>query len=223
MDTVTPPALLPYEVEAEQRRVYDRRVAAWPVRIAGIVIGVLWLMQLAGQLPWNNFVKPPSEVPNGLVTNGNVTADQPGPFVDNGAGLYHQFTLMAQYGNKGPLSGYGSFITSAVLPRWQFVGWVLFVLEGLVAAGLVLGILSKLAGFFCFLLGLFFFFGLAQVPGGWVWSYALLALFGFVFMITGPGRFFGVDQLLRTKLREMITRDSTAAKMVYLLPLVMRV
>ena len=214
-DTGTHPALLPYEVEAEQRRVYDRRVAAWPVRIAGIVIGVLWLMQLAGQLPWNSFVKPPGETPNALVVNTKVTADQPGPYIDNGAGLYHQLTLMALYGNKGPLSSYGNFITSVVLPNWQFFGWVLFVLEGLVAVGLVLGILSKLAGFFCFLLGLFFFLGLGQVPGGWVWGYALLALFGFVFMLTGPGRFLGIDQLLRTKLREMITRDSTAAKVVY--------
>jgi len=95
------------------------------------------------------------------------------------------------------------------------VGWVLFVLEALTAVGLVTGILSRLAGFFCFLLGLFFFFGLGQVPGGWVWSYALLALFGFVFMITGPGRFLGIDQLLRTKLREMITRDSATARTVY--------
>jgi hypothetical protein len=172
-------------------------------------------MQLAGQLPWNNFVRPPDEVPNGLVANGSVSAEQPGPFVDNGAGLYHQFTLMAQYGNKGPLSGYGNFIETAVLPRWQFVGWLLFVLEGLTALGLVAGILSRLAGFFCFLLGLFFFFGLAEVPGGWVWSYALLALFGFVFMFAGPGRFLGIDQLLRPKLREMVARDNRGAKVAY--------
>ncbi len=216
-DTGTHRALLPYEVETEQRRMYDRRVAAWPVRIAGIIIGILWLTQLAGQLPWNNFVKPPDEVPNGLVTNTNVSKEQPGPFVDNGMGLYHQFTQMAQYGNKGPLSAYGDFVTNAVLPRWQFFGWVFFVVEALIVVGLVLGILSRLAGFLCFLMGLILFLGLGQVDGGWVWSYAILVTFGFVFMITGPGRFLGFDQLIRPKLREMISRDSTPAKVVYLL------
>jgi hypothetical protein len=197
--------------------VYDRRVAAWPVRIAAIIIGLLWLTQLAGQLPWNQFVKPPNEVPNGLVENTAITDDQPGPFVDNGMGLYHQFTQMARFGNKGLLPAFGDFVANAVLPRWQAFGWVLFIIEVLIAVGLILGILSRLAGFLCLLLGLVLFLGLGQADGGWVWSYALLALFGFVFMVTGPGRFLGFDQLLRPKLREVMARDSTPARLTYFL------
>ena len=49
-DTGHTAALLPYEVEAEQRRVYDRRVAAWPVRIAAIIIGLLWLTAVGGPI-----------------------------------------------------------------------------------------------------------------------------------------------------------------------------
>ena len=215
-DTGSHKALLPYEVEAEQRRVFDRRVATWPLRLAALLIGVLWLTNMGWRLPWNDFVLPGEPV-NGVEANTLRTPQQPGPFVDNGKGLYHWMTLMAQFGDQGPARFYGTFIKNTVLPNWRLFGWLSFFIEGAIAVSLILGLLSRLGGFLSLLHGANLFMGLGQVPGQWGWSFVMLALFGFIFMFTGPGRFLGLDQLIRPKLRELMSLGRDSLKFLYTL------
>jgi hypothetical protein len=215
-DTGSHKALLPYEIDSEQRRIYDRRVAIWPVRVASILIGVLWIMNMGWRLPLNDFVVPGEPI-NGIEPNNQVTTQQPGPFVDNGRGLYHWMTLGAQFGNKSPLPFFGDIIKNTMLPNWQFFGWLFFFIEGLAAVSLILGLLSRVGGALGFLQGTLYYLALGQLPGQWTWSFVMLAMFGFVFLFTGPGRFLGLDQLIRPKLREMISMGRTGFRWLYTL------
>ncbi len=215
-DTGSHKALLPYEIDSEQRRVYDRRVATWPLRLASILIGILWLTNMGWRLPWNDFVTPGEQV-NGAEVNTVQTDKQPGPFVDNGNGLYHWLTLMAQYGNNGPVPGFGDAIKNVVLPNWRLFGWISFFWEGAIVVSLILGLLSRVGGFLSLIHGAILYLGVGQVPGQWTWSYVMLAAFGFVFMFTGAGRFLGLDQLIRPKLRELMGMGREGLRWLYTL------
>jgi hypothetical protein len=215
-DTGSHKALLPHEIEAEQRRVFDRRVATWPLRVASVLIGIIWLTNLGWRLPWNDFVLPGEPV-NGVEVNSQVTGLQPGPYVDNGRGLYHWLTLMAQFGNNGPIRTFGDAVKNVVLPNWRLFGWISFFLEGAIAFSLILGLLSRVGGFLSLVLGIILYLGVGQVPGQWTWSFVMLATFGFIFMFTGPGRFLGLDQLIRPKLREMMGMGRDGVKWLYML------
>jgi hypothetical protein len=45
----------------------------------------------------------------------------------------------------------------------------------------------------------------------------MLAMFGFIFTFTGAGRFLGIDQVLRPKLREQMGMGRTGLKYLYIL------
>jgi len=173
-------------------------------------------MNMGWRLPLNDFVVPGEPI-NGIEPNNQVTTQQPGPFVDNGRGLYHWMTLGAQFGNKSPLPFFGDIVKNTMLPNWQFFGWLFFFIEGLAAVSLILGLLSRVGGALGFLQGTLYYLALGQLPGQWTWSFVMLALFGFVFLFTGPGRFLGLDQLIRPKLREMIGMGRTGFRWLYTL------
>ena len=196
--------------EAEQRRVYDQRVPTWPVRLAGLIIGYLWFTQLTWKLPWDNFGSP------GLKPNPTPTADQPGPFIDTGAGLYHWMTVEAMNGNK-VLPFYGDLIKNTVLPNWQLVGWFTFFLEAAIMLSLLLGLLGRLGGFLGFVQAINLYLGLSQAPGEWYWTYGMLATLGLIFMLTGPGRVWGLDAVLRPRLRAQMAAGNGLARWLYLL------
>ncbi|MEO5953365.1 MAG: TQO small subunit DoxD [Chloroflexia bacterium] len=187
----------------------------WPVRLASVVIGILWFTQVLWKLPWNGFVNP-GETPNGLTLNTQITAQQPGPFVDNGHGLYHWMTQEALHGNW-LLPFYGDLIKNLALPNWQLVGWLTFFMESFIAISLLFGLFSRLGGLVSFVQAINLFLGLSMAPGEWVWAYVMLFTLGFIFMVTGPGRLWGVDQYLRPRLREQMEGGSRLAKWLYLL------
>jgi hypothetical protein len=187
----------------------------WPVRLASVMIGILWFTQVLWKLPWNNFVNP-GETPNGLTSNTQITAQQPGPFIDNGHGLYHWMTQEALHGNW-LVPFYGDLIKNLALPNWQIVGWLTFFMESFIAISLFFGLLSRLGGLVSFVQAINLFLGLSMAPGEWVWTYVMLFTLGFIFMVTGPGRLWGVDQYLRPRLREQMEGGNRLAKWLYLL------
>ena len=182
----------------------------WPVRLASVLIGILWLTQVLWKLPWDTFGSP------GLQPNPTPSAEQPGPFIDNGQGLYHWMTQEAKYGNW-LVPFYGDLIKNLVLPNWQLVGWLTFFIETFIAISLLLGLLSRLGGLVSLVQSTNLFLGLSLAPGEWAWTYIMLMTFGLIFMLTGPGRVWGIDQFLRPRLREQIASGNRLAKWLYLL------
>lgn len=189
-------------------RPNDDYAHLWPVRLASIVIGILWFTQILWKLPWDTFGSP------GLKPNPTPSAQQPGPLIDNGQGLYHWMTQEALHGNW-LVPFYGDLIKNFALPNWQLVGWLTFFMESSIAISLFFGLLSRLGGLVSLVQGFNLFLGLSQAPGEWVWTYIMLFTLGFIFMLTGPGRVWGIDQFLRPKLRERITAGDRVAKWLY--------
>ncbi|HYO51007.1 MAG TPA: TQO small subunit DoxD [Chloroflexia bacterium] len=187
---------------------HDDHAHLWPIRLAGVLIGILWFTQILWKLPWNTFGSP------GLQPNPTPSAQQPGPFIDNGQGLYHWMTQEAIHGNW-LIPFYGDLIKNLALPNWQLVGWMTFFMESFIAISLILGLLSRLGGLVSFVQGLNLFLGLAQAPNEWEWTYVMLFTLGFIFMMTGPGRKWGIDQVLRPRLREQMSKGNGLAGLLY--------
>jgi thiosulfate dehydrogenase (quinone) large subunit len=189
-------------------RAHDNHAHLWPIRIAALLIGLLWFTQILWKLPWDNFGSP------NLQPNPTITAEQPGPFIDNGQGLYHWISEEARHGNW-LVPFYGDLIKNVALPNWQLVGWLTFFMESFIAISLIFGLLSRLGGLVSFVQGINLFLGLAQAPNEWEWTYVMLFTLGFIFMMTGPGRVWGIDSILRPRLREGMSRGNGLARLIY--------
>ena len=206
-------AAVPITDEAEQRRVHDRRVATWPLRIGALLFGYMWFTQVLWKLPWNGF-KWANEPMNGIQPNPNITGEQLGPFIDNGHGLYHWMVQEVVHGNK-ILPGFGDMIQNVVLPNWQFFAWLTFFMESAIALTLILGLFSRVGGFLALAQGINLYFGLAKAPYEFDWTYGMMIGLGFIFMFTGAGRVWGVDQWLRPRLRQQIAKGNRLARLAY--------
>lgn len=196
--------------DAAADRPRDKYAHLWPIRLASVLIGILWFTQILWKLPWDTFGSP------GLKPNPTLNAQQPGPFIDNGQGLYHWMTQEALHGNW-LVPFYGDLIKNLALLNWQLVGWMTFFMETFIAISLIFGLFSRLGGLVSLVQGINLFLGLSQAPGEWVWTYIMLFTLGFIFMLTGPGRVWGIDQLLRPRLRERASGGNRLAKWLYLL------
>ncbi|MDQ2806821.1 MAG: hypothetical protein M3Z04_07880 [Chloroflexota bacterium] len=193
---------------AEEPQVYDQRVPTWPIRVASLIIGFLWFTQLQWKLPWDHFGSP------GLQPNPTPSAEQPGPFIDKGAGLYHWITVEVQNGNK-IVPFYGDLLKNLALPNWELVGWMTFFLESTIMLLLLLGLLTRLGGFLGLMQGVNLFLGLSQAPNEWYWTYGMLMTLQLIFMFTGAGRVWGLDARLRPWLRARIAAGEGWAGRLY--------
>jgi uncharacterized membrane protein YphA (DoxX/SURF4 family) len=189
-------------IPATAERASDRLTHVWPIRIASIVIGIMWFEQILWKLPWNSFVSP-GEPPNGVEPNPNPTAEQPGPYIDNGRGAYHWMVQGARFG----ILGYNELIKSVALPNWQLFAWLTFLAETTIAVLLILGLFSRLGGLIALFQSVNLYLAISQHPEEWHWTYLFLIVLSFIFMLTGPGRWLGVDQWLRPRLRESYERS----------------
>ena len=188
----------------------DQRVHVWPIRIVSVIIGIMWFEQILWKLPWNGFVSP-GEPLNGVEPNPNPTAEQPGPYLDNGSGAYHWMVQGARYG----ILGYSELIKSVALPNWQVIAWLTFLAEATIAILLILGLLSRLGGLIALFQSVNLYLAISQHPQEWHWTYIFLAALSFFFVLTGPGRWSGIDQWLRPRLREGVDSGNALARLLY--------
>src|SRR5713101_10174525 len=86
---------------------------------------------------------------------------------------------------------------SVVLPNFTFFGYMTFVVELALGLGLLLGLLTRLAGIGGFLWQVNIALGAFNVPGEWYWIWVLLTLPQFCFAFSAAGRVWGLDALLR--------------------------
>ncbi len=149
----------------------QERTPLWPIAIARILIGFLWLFTLRWKLP-----------PNFAPATGR--------------GLLDWLQLEAEY----PLFAfYGEFVASVVIPNFTFFAWIIFLSELLVALSLLTGTGTRLGALLGLLMALNLGIGLLEVPGEWPWSYIMLAMWHGLFVVAGAGRVLGVDGWLRRR------------------------
>jgi uncharacterized membrane protein YphA (DoxX/SURF4 family) len=157
------------------------RAPLWPIALARIAIGGLWLLSLRWKLP-------PDFAP------------------DAGRGLLDYLQLEAQY---PAFAIYGRFVEAVVIPNFTLFAWLIFLAELLVGLSLLTGTLTRLGAAVGLLMALNLGVGMLAVPNEWPWSYVMLAMFHFIFLITAAGRVLGVDAFLRRRPPGSLVRTLT--------------
>ena len=149
----------------------SRTAPLWPIALARIAIGVLWLFSLRWKLP-------PDFTPAA------------------GRGLMDWLQLEVQY---PAFVFYADLVSGVVIPNFTLFAWLIFLAELLAGLSLLTGTLTRLGAALSLLMALNLGVGLLEVPGEWPWSYVMLAMWSFVFLVAGAGRMWGVDGWLRSR------------------------
>lgn len=161
------------------------------------------LQQTSGLCNWIGIEAAYSDDPRELFTS-NIEPSKPG----------------AELGiNMGPLqAANGAFIENVVKPNIEWFGWVIFASEAFIALTMMLGFLSRLGALVAIGISFQLMLGLAGIPDPyeWQWSYQLIVLLSVVMFGIAPGRYFGLDRLLRPKLQILSERGSRLAGLVRL-------
>jgi len=146
----------------------------WPIALSRIMIGILWLFSLRWKLP-------PDFVPG------------------QGRGLMDWFLLEVEY---PAFAFYGHLVETIIIPNFTLFAWLIFLAEFTTGLSLFSGTLTRLGGILGLLMSINLGVGLLEVPGEWPWSYMMMAMWHGVFVVTAPGRIWGVDRWLRRRLTD---------------------
>lgn len=139
----------------------------WPLAMARILMGLLWLFSLRWKLP---------------------------PDFDGGSERSIEEWLLLEV-EHAAFGLYGSLVESLVLPNLTLFSWLLFVTELAVGVSLLLGALTRVGAAIGLALSINLGIGLLDVPGEWPWSYAMMAMWHGTLFVAGAGRLWGLDQL----------------------------
>jgi len=153
-------------------RIRGLKTELWPLALARMAMGVLWLFSLRWKLP-------------------------PDFMSESGRGLMDWLNLEVQY---PAFALYGNFVKDVILPNFTAVAWIIFLAELIVGLMLLTGSFSRLAGLLGLLMSINLGIGLLEVPGEWPWSYAMMAMWHGFFIVAGPGRLWGVDAWLNERI-----------------------
>jgi len=100
------------------------------------------------------------------------------------------------------------FLQDVVLAHFGFFGMMTFVTETALGLGLLVGLLTRLAGLAGFLWQLNIAGQAYNVPGEWGWIWVLLTMPQFCFAFAGAGRVLGLDHWLEPALRQRAAAGS---------------
>lgn len=160
--------------------------ARWPLAIARMVIGFLWLQQLMWKMPPDFGCGP-----RGVASIGQAGA----------AGLCDWISRELAM-PAVPL--FATFLSSIVVPNFALFGWATWLLEAFIAVSFLLGVLVPLGGLAGVAQSANLLVGLAGVEHEWYWTYAMLLILCALFGLTRAGRTWGID-------RGLARRSSTGA------------
>ena len=151
-------------VDALNQRFPQSTSPTWPLALARILLGVMWLTSLRWKLP------PDFEA-------------------DGHTSLRGWLDLMVEHAAFG---FYGDLIDSVVVPQFTLFAWLLFVTELFVGLALLLGIFVRPAALVGLAMSLNLLVGLLDVPGEWPWSYLLLAMWHGAVLVSAAGAYWTV-------------------------------
>lgn len=157
--------------ERDLKRALEKRAPLWPIALARMAIGFLWLFSLRWKLP-------PDFAPT------------------SGRGLMDWLVLEVDHAAFG---FYGNFVETVVIPNFTLFAWIIFLAELAVGLSLLSGTLVRLGAALGLLMSINLGLGLLEVPGEWPWSYVMLVMWHGLFMVAAAGRLWGVDAWLRSR------------------------
>ena len=110
----------------------------------------------------------------------------------------------------------GAFIDGFMQPNIEWFGWVIWGTVAFVSLSLVLGFLTRLGALAAFVVSVELVLGLTGIssPRGWEWAFPLMVLLSIALFGLAPGRYFGLDRLLRPRLMALRDRGSRAGRLL---------
>lgn len=113
----------------------------------------------------------------------------------------------------------GAFIEEVVKPNIAWFGYLIWGSEALIFASLLLGLFSRLGGLVAVGIGAQLMIGLGGIgnPYEWEWAYTNIVLLAVLAFAFAPGRYFGLDALLRPRLLAAAVRGNRLARAAALL------
>ncbi len=113
----------------------------------------------------------------------------------------------------------GAFIDNVVKPNIRWMGWLIWGGEAFIALSMILGLFTRLGGLVAAAISAQLMIGLAGIrdPYEWEWSYNLMFFLSVAMLGIAPGRYFGLDTLIRPRLQALALRGKRIAR--FLLPL----
>lgn len=102
---------------------------------------------------------------------------------------------MKQMVDHASISLQSRLIQEVVLPSISVFGPLVYCIEVLIAASLILGLLTRVGAGLGALMAINLWLGLYSAPGEWPWTYGFLIIIQLLFVFDPPGRSLGVDVL----------------------------
>lgn len=110
----------------------------------------------------------------------------------------------------------GFFIDNVVQPNIRWFGYVIWGTEAFIFLSMCLGFFSRLGALAAIGMGTQLMIGLSNAPNEWEWSYILMVLLAVAMFGLAPGRYFGLDRLLRPRLKVLSERGSRVGRLLLL-------
>jgi hypothetical protein len=120
----------------------------------------------------------------------------------------------------GPLARLnGLFIDNVIKPNIRWTGWMIFGMEAFIFVSLFLGLFSRLGGLVAIAQTMQLMIGLAGIPNPaeWEWGYIMMVVVAILMFAFAPGRYFGLDALLRPRFMAAAERGNRLARLALLL------
>ncbi len=110
----------------------------------------------------------------------------------------------------------GVFIDGFVEPNIRWLAYVIWGTVAFVSLSLILGLFSRLGALLATVVALELAIGLAGVSSvrGWEWAFPLMLLLSIALFGLAPGRYFGLDRLLRPRLVALRDRGSRVGRLL---------
>ena len=147
----------------------ERTAPLWPISLARVLMGLLWLYSLRWKLP------------------PDFTSSTQTP-------LREWLELEVEHAAFGI---YGDIIDNLVLPNFTLFAWLVFLTELAVGLSLLTGFFTRVGAFVGLLLSLNLLVGLLEVPGEWPWAYLMMAMWHGTLLVSRSGDLWGLDGKLR--------------------------
>lgn len=135
---------------------------------ARMVLGALWLANLAWKLP-------------------------PDFGRDDPEGLLYNFELAAEHAIGAPLR---ALAEDVLIPHFTLFGWLLFLVELAVGLSLLLGLWTRVGAMLGVLQSVAITLLVVRAPDEWVWTYVLLVVLGLVVALTPSAARLSLDARL---------------------------
>ncbi len=195
----------------------ERSITVLAIAIASIGLGYLFFTQLWWKLPpdfgcRNDFTAgglcfflehavEEADASDKLL-RANILDSRPGPEISVPIGWATQLNAV--------------FIENVVQPNIRWFGYVVWGTEAWIFLSMCLGFFSRLGALAAIGMSMQLMIGLAHTPNEWEWSYILMVLLAIAMFGLAPGRYFGLDRLLRPRLKVLSERGSRVGRLLLL-------